>query len=433
MPTTIRSLNDQDELDSRPLRFCMISIFYPPYGFGGDAIYCLRLAQELVRNGHEVDIIHCADSYHSVTNQVDELAYPASDGITVHRIESGLGTLAPLVAHQTGRPMLQRGTIARILAEKQFDVIHFHNISLFGPGVFAIPAAGSPVRIMTIHDHWLVCPTNVMWKNCSQACDTPTCLTCSVRSSRPPQWWRYGGLMGRMLAHLDLLMAPSHFCAAKHAEYGITRPIEILPYFVPLVETATAAKPPHPRPYFLFVGRLEEYKGLHDVIPLFEGDGEFDLLVVGGGTSKSRLQAQAKSMPRVRFADWVNPDALGPYYENAIAVIVPTITYETFGLVQVEAFAHGTPTIVSEFGALPEINREAGGGLTYGSLAELGRHIDRLAHDPRLRQPLGDKGRQSYLEKWTPQAHLARYEALINGIRVERNLARIRVRKSAKW
>ena len=94
MPTTIRSASNQEAIESRPLRFCMISIFYPPYSFGGDAIYCLRLAQELVRNGYEVDIIHCADSYHAVTKQVDEFAYPASDGITVHRIESGGGGLS---------------------------------------------------------------------------------------------------------------------------------------------------------------------------------------------------------------------------------------------------------------------------------------------------------------------------------------------------
>ena len=39
----------------------MISIYYPPYAFGGDAIYVHRLAKELVRQGHEVDVVHCAD------------------------------------------------------------------------------------------------------------------------------------------------------------------------------------------------------------------------------------------------------------------------------------------------------------------------------------------------------------------------------------
>ncbi len=434
MPPTIDSPSphfsprgDQDAPEFRPLRFCMISIFYPPYSFGGDAIYCLRLAQELVRNGHRVDVIHCADSYHALAKDVDQSQYPSSDGVTVHRIESRAGTFAPFLAHQTGRPLLQQGVIGRILAENQFDVIHFHNVSLFGPAIFAIAAAGSPLRIMTIHDHWLVCPTNVLWKNGSRACDTPTCFTCTLRAGRPPQWWRYSGLMRRMLTHLDQLVAPSRFCAAKHAEYGLTQPIEVLPYFVPLVEPSTPLDRPHSNPYFLFVGRLEDYKGLQDVLPLFEGNGDFDLLVVGSGPFESQLRAQANAMPRVRFTDWINPDNLGPYYANALAVIVPTLTYETFGLVQVEAFSHGTPAIVSNVGALPEINREAGGGLTYTNRLELTAHLERLSKDARLRQDLGDRGRETFLQKWTPRAHLAAYEALINKAQTARRKPRFRL------
>jgi len=34
------------------MRFCMITTFYPPYHFGGDAIL-----------GHEVEVVHCEDSY----------------------------------------------------------------------------------------------------------------------------------------------------------------------------------------------------------------------------------------------------------------------------------------------------------------------------------------------------------------------------------
>jgi len=47
----------------RALRFCRFSTFYPPYGFGADAIYVYRLANSLATQGHEVDAIHCADSY----------------------------------------------------------------------------------------------------------------------------------------------------------------------------------------------------------------------------------------------------------------------------------------------------------------------------------------------------------------------------------
>ena len=42
---------------NRPLRFCMVATFYPPYHFGGDAIYVHRLANALARRGHTVIVI----------------------------------------------------------------------------------------------------------------------------------------------------------------------------------------------------------------------------------------------------------------------------------------------------------------------------------------------------------------------------------------
>ena len=71
--------------------------------------------------------------------------------------------MAPLAAQQTGRPLFNGGRIAAVLNSKPFDVLHFHNISLFGPGVLALPAAGNPVRLYTPHEHWLICPLSTVW------------------------------------------------------------------------------------------------------------------------------------------------------------------------------------------------------------------------------------------------------------------------------
>ena len=38
--------------------------FYPPYSFGGDAMYLYRLCHALGEAGHHVDVVHCVDSYH---------------------------------------------------------------------------------------------------------------------------------------------------------------------------------------------------------------------------------------------------------------------------------------------------------------------------------------------------------------------------------
>jgi len=139
----------------------MISTFYPPYSFGGDAIYLDRLCRLLVDRGHEVDVIHCADSYHLFHRDVDHRGFQVSPGITQHRLNSIFGPLSPVLSHQSGFPLLKSHRIERVLAAKQFHVIHFHNISLFGPAVLRIAPSYPVVKLHTVHDHWLVCPMNV--------------------------------------------------------------------------------------------------------------------------------------------------------------------------------------------------------------------------------------------------------------------------------
>ena len=400
----------------------MISIYYPPYGFGGDAIYLHRLCSELVRDGHQVDVIHCADSYHMFVPNVDPSAFPVSEGVTVHTLQSGAGMLSPLLSHQTGRPFLKRGKIARILSSKRFDVIHYHNVSLFGPGVLAIEPPYPVVKLYTAHEHWLVCPMNVLWKNNARVCDAPACFTCTLRSKRPPQLWRYTDMMAGAAEHVDLFLTPSRSSQQIHRARGFRPEMKVLPYFVSALGGMARADQDsaHERPYFLFVGRLEKIKGMQEILRHFRGPGDYDLLVVGAGRYQQELHKQAQGMPRVRFVGWLNQNQLGRYYRDALGVVVPSLTYETFGIVVIESFAHQTPVIVHDLGALPELVEQSGGGFIYRTQIQLREQLDRLAGDSALRAELGMSGYKAVLEKWSPRRHLEDYYQCINDVALDK-------------
>lgn len=85
-------------------RACRVTTFYPPFHFGGDALYVQALSRALVARGHEVEVVHCLDAYSAVKGKSVERPILDQDGIRVHRLSSGFGILSPLLSHQTGHP-----------------------------------------------------------------------------------------------------------------------------------------------------------------------------------------------------------------------------------------------------------------------------------------------------------------------------------------
>ena len=92
-------------MQSRPLNICMITTFYPPYHFGGDAMAVSRLVHALARRGHRVDVIHNRDAWKMLAG--DSKPNPIGEspsGVTTIPLHSRFGSLACLFTQQTGRP-----------------------------------------------------------------------------------------------------------------------------------------------------------------------------------------------------------------------------------------------------------------------------------------------------------------------------------------
>jgi glycosyltransferase involved in cell wall biosynthesis len=402
---------------NRPLNFLHLSTFYPPYSFGGDGMQLYRLSHALAEAGHHVDVIHCVDSYHMLHPGEPPLPFAEHPSVVRHELRSGYGWLSPLVTQQTGRPWLKRGRIAEVLRSRPFDVIHFHNISLLGPEIFSIlPAHGRAVKVCTAHEHWLVCPTHVLWKFDQAPCEKPECLRCTIQAKRPPQLWRYTGLLDRMASHVDQFFAPSRFTARMLAERGFARPMAHLPNFADPADEDWRNPAPRPQeaPYFLFVGRLEAIKGLQTLIAIWDRVPYCDLLVAGEGSYGPHLRSMAAGNPRIKFLGPLPQAALGALYYHALACIVPSVTYETFGLTGVEAFARKTPVVARDLGAMPELIQDSGGGCLFRTGQELLDAIGRIAVSPQLRAGLGQKGYDAFLQRWSREAHLNLYFDYLN-------------------
>ena len=403
------------------MRFCMVTTFYPPYHFGGDAVFLYHLVCALARHGHRVDVVHCKDAYRIVRgNAVPQgPPLPHPPGVRIHTLHSRWGRLSPLITHQTGHPGLKARRLRRILEDTRFDVVHFHNTSLIGPAAIRY---GNAIKLYTMHEHWLVCPLSVLWKMNRRPCDRPQCFACTLHAGRPPQIWRYLGLLRRWMRAVDAFIAPSAFTIAAHRAHGFLpeSPIVHIPYFVPAPPQVHSERTPHPRPYFLYVGRLEKMKGVDVLVDVFRNYRKCDLIIIGDGSERNRLRARTRDLPHVHMRGYVPPHDLYAYYRHACAVIVPSVGYETFGIVILEAFTQRTPVIAHRIGALTEIVQCSRGGLLYDSPHELINAMETLRTRPDVRTTLGEQGHTAYRRYWTPEAHLQKYFALIEEIRNRR-------------
>ena len=395
----------------KSLQILMFTTFYPPYSFGGDAVGVQRMARALAARGHSVTVVHDQDAYLSLGGAIPG-ADSAADGVRAVGLQSRNGMLSNLLTQQTGTPVMHGGRIRQIVAERHWDIIWYNNTSLVGgPGLLGI---GKAMKIYEAHEHWLVCPTHVLWRYNSELCDKRDCTRCVLSYRRPPQLWRYTGKLDRALDQMDLIIAKSEFSRAKHREFGLRQEMEVLPYFLPDLQATTGPGfTGHSRPYFLFVGRLEKIKGLQDVFPAFDRYPEADLLILGDGDYSAELKRLAAHNPRIIFLGRKSPDELNDYYRGAIGLIVPSVCYETFGIILIESFRLGTPVIARRLGPFPEIMERADAGMLFATEAELVAAMTALQSNPAERARLAENARQAFAGVWREDRVLAAYGATL--------------------
>jgi glycosyltransferase involved in cell wall biosynthesis len=163
---------------------------------------------------------------------------------------------------------------------------------------------------------------------------------------------------------------------------------------------------PEEPPHVLYVGRLSDEKGVRELAEAARG---LPLVVVGDGPLRS-LFPQA--------VGFVPPHALGPWYEHASVVVVPS-RREGYGMVAREAMAYGRPVVATAVGGLVDAVED---GVT-GALVRpndpqgLRRALKELLRDGERRSALGAEGRERAMATMSREASAAKVrEALADAL-----------------
>lgn len=155
------------------------------------------------------------------------------------------------------------------------------------------------------------------------------------------------------------------------------------------------------RPFFLSLGVLRYYKGLHTLIEAATAV-DAKVVIAGSGPEQERLKLLARKVnaSNVIFAGQVSDTVKAELLRSCRALVLPShLRAEAFGMVLVEAAMFSRPMISCEVGSgtsYVNAHGETGFVVQPESSAELAQAMNRLLADDRLAQRMGTAARQRY-------------------------------------
>ncbi len=137
------------------------------------------------------------------------------------------------------------------------------------------------------------------------------------------------------------------------------------------------------------------------------------LVMVGMGPLEAEMKQFADDLGLGDTVIWAGFREDVPVVMNAFDVFALTSKHEGFGLVLVEAMAAGKPVVATRAGAIPEVvvDGETGYLAEIGDSTAISEAFTRLL-DPKLRQRLGEAGRQRAMERFSLGRMFAETDAL---------------------
>lgn len=157
----------------------------------------------------------------------------------------------------------------------------------------------------------------------------------------------------------------------------------------------------------VFVGRIEESKGIRQFLQASNGKG----LVIGvGGVGELREELEAK-YPQVSFLGQVNGQNL---MAQSRILVVPSLCHETFGRVILEGIAVGIPVLVSNRGGIVEFKNRNGSQIIVinpEDVADFANKIDFALTMERNDEPINTEWLEDHYEN-----QLVKFKSVVSRI-----------------
>jgi glycosyltransferase involved in cell wall biosynthesis len=373
-------------------------------------------AEELRARGHETVVV-------STTKRREEVGVTELAGSEVHRIHSDYPP-----RFRSWVSLNNRGVVAelrRILGRWKPDVVHSHLIhsNLSYASLTAAREAGAGV-VFTAHDSMTYCYQKLdcfhggpeaNWEKKEYTAHWTKCIPCQRLRYRP----------GRNAAIRKVLARDVHRFTVVTDELGVAVRANGI-RVDRTINNAIALQPRRPtakeisafRARFALEGklviamggRLHELKGIMQLFEMLAAlrreFGDLRLLVMGKEDAYRGFEQHARELgvdDIVVPTGWLEGNELLCAYGALDVMVSPSICFETFGMLSLEAMEFEKPVVVNSNGGCPEVVEDGQWGFVANpyDIATFAECIARLLRDPALRGSMGRAGRARLEEHFT--------------------------------
>ena len=232
----------------------------------------------------------------------------------------------------------------------------------------------------------------------------------------------YFPLMHKFLDAMDSIVctSPNYFATsevlARHSSNVDIIPIGIneSSYSEPTEEQLAEVRDEFGEDFFLFVGVLRYYKGLHILLDAVKG-APYKVVVAGSGPTEKELikQARVHGINNIVFTGYVPNWKKNAMFKLCRGVVFPSyLRAEAFGVTLLEGSMFGKPLISTEVGSGTShvnVHDQTGIVIPPGSARAMRQAMDRLWAHPDLAEHMGKKARKRYEQLFTGELMGIRY------------------------
>ena len=337
------------------MKIVITNNLYAPWVRGGAERIVEKTAEGLENKGHEVFIIATAPK----ESRTEKAYYLGSIFYNLDKYPFWLRFFWHLWDIFN---FVHRAKIKKILKEKKPDLVITHNLQGVG---FLLPGLLRKLKIKhfhTLHDIQILHPSGLMIWGKEK-----------ILASFPAR--AYQVITRFLLGSPAVVVSPSQWLLDEHLKRGFFKKseIKILPnyFFKQTIVSNAKSKIPIRQPadkcQFLYVGQIEEHKGVEFLVKTFlsflgkDISLKAELLIVGGGSRFEEIKKIAGGRKEINILGRKNESEVKDLMLAADCLVVPSLCYENSPTVIYEASAAGLPVLGANLGGITELIGVIGG------------------------------------------------------------------------